>query len=290
MQARLPRVCPWHLLVLMAAFGALAGAPAARAQDDRATEDSPFQRHSAQTPETSPTTPSPVVADGPIAFEADQVEYHDKDDTVVAIGSVVLRQAGRSLRADTVTWNRTSGKIFATGNIRTVDEDGNQLFTDRMELTDKIETGTMDNMLLALREGGRLAASSGTRMGNGDVVLTHASYSACEIEDNDGCPKQPSWRITAAQVVYQQDQKSVRFRGARMELFGIRLLVPLPGLLIATDGRAISGPLTPYLRLSSANGVEIRQPYYLRLGNNRDRLSVHQGAADDFGAVSRAHE
>ncbi|MET1374894.1 hypothetical protein ABUR95_16215, partial [Staphylococcus aureus] len=82
----------------------------------------------------------------------------------VASGSVVLRREGLSVRADNVTWNRDTGQIVATGNIRLVDEDGNQLFTDRVELTDELKTGAMENMLLALREGGRLAAASGRRI------------------------------------------------------------------------------------------------------------------------------
>ena len=65
------------------------------------------------------------------------------------------------MRADAVSWNRTTGQIVATGNIRFVDEDGNQLFTDRLELTDELKAGAMSNLLLAFREGGRLAAVEG---------------------------------------------------------------------------------------------------------------------------------
>jgi LPS-assembly protein len=256
---------PWHLLAAAAALSALVRPLAGHAQDAAV----PTQT----TPE--PATPEPTAApagqaiEGPIAFEADEVEYDDKADTVTARGAVVLRREDQSVRADAVTWNRVSGQIVATGNIRLVDADGNQLFTDRVELTDELKTGAMENLLLALRAGGRLAAQSGKRLGNGDVVLTHASYTACEVEDTDGCPKKPTWRITAAQVVYQQDKKSVRFKGARLEIFGVRLM-PLPGLLVATDGRAISGPLIPDIRLSASNGVEISQAWYQRLADNHD--------------------
>ena len=52
-----------------------------------------------------------------------------------------------------------------------VDADGNQLFTETLELNDEFETGGMQNMLLALREGGRLAARSGERSEDGDDWL-----------------------------------------------------------------------------------------------------------------------
>lgn len=205
----------------------------------------------------------------PIGFEADGVSYDDNSETVTAFGNVVMRRGDQSVVADQLTWNRQTGKIEATGNIRMVDADGNQLFTDKIELTDEFKAGAMQNMLLALREGGRLAAASGERAADGTVVLSKAVYSACAVEDDQGCPRSPSWRITAERVIYDPDRRRVRFKGARLELFGARLL-PMPGLVVATDGRPISGLLIPDIRLSASNGVEFSESYYHRLSPNRD--------------------
>ncbi len=214
--------------------------------------------------------PAEAAANGkPVDFEADALAYSDDDDSVTASGNVVLRREGRSVRADKVTWSRKTGKIIATGNIRMLDADGNQLFTESLELNDEFETGAMQDMLLALREGGRLAARSGSRGTDGNVVLDHATYSACDVEDEQGCAKRPSWRVTASTVIYEPGTKTVRFRGARLELFGLRLL-PLPGLALATDGRAISGLLIPNFRLTPSNGMEISETWYQRLSSNRD--------------------
>ncbi|WP_374280902.1 LPS-assembly protein LptD [Novosphingobium sp.] len=207
--------------------------------------------------------------DQPIGFEADGVSYDDNSETVTAFGNVVMRRGDQSVVADQLTWNRQTGKIEATGNIRMVDADGNQLFTDKIELTDEFKAGAMQNMLLALREGGRLAAASGERAADGTVVLSKAVYSACAVEDDQGCPRSPSWRITAERVIYDPDRRRVRFKGARLELFGARLL-PMPGLVVATDGRPISGLLIPDIRLSASNGVEFSESYYHRLSPNRD--------------------
>jgi LPS-assembly protein len=233
----------------------------------------PAQAQVTAAPEESSIAPAqttPLPTQGPpIAFEADRVEYADGTESVTAAGNVVLRREGRSLKADSVTWSRKTGKITASGNVRLVDQDGNQLFVDKLDLTDEFETGSMENMLLALREGGRLAALSGERTAEGNILLDHAAYSACDVEDEHGCPKKPSWRVTSKKVVYEPATKTVRFRGARLELFGIRLM-PLPGLAIATDGRAVSGLLIPNFRFTPSNGLEISESYYQRLANNRD--------------------
>jgi LPS-assembly protein len=219
-----------------------------------------------------PPTPLEIKEGDTIGFEADGAAYDDNSDQVTVSGNVVLRRGQQSVRADKITWDRKSGQIVAEGNIRFVDQDGNQLFTDRLELTDELKAGAMQNMLYVLREGGRLAAQSGERGENGQVILKNAAYSACAVEDSQGCPRQPSWRLTAKRVAFDPDSKTVKFYGSRIELFGISLL-PLPTITLATDGRPISGLLIPDVQLSASNGVQISDTWYQRLGSNSD-LSV----------------
>lgn len=223
----------------------------------------------AQAQDAAAPSPAETAAEVPVGFAADGISYDDASDSVTVFGNVVMRRNSQSVRADKVVWNRKTGEVEATGNIRLVDADGNQLFADSVMLDDDLRAGAMQNMLLALREGGRLAAANGKRAPDGGLVLSNAVYSACAVEDNTGCPVKPSWRITAKRVTYDDTQKLIRFIGARLELFGARLL-PLPGLMLASDGRPISGFLIPDVRLSASNGVEFSQSYYKRLGNNRD--------------------
>ncbi|KPL66966.1 organic solvent tolerance protein [Erythrobacter sp. SG61-1L] len=206
-----------------------------------------------------------------VAFEANELSYDTDNDIVTASGNVIMRSGEQSVRADQVTWDRKANNIAASGNIRFVDGDGNVLYTDNLTLTDDLKVGAMQNMLLALREGGRLAASSGERAEDGTVVLSQAAYSACAVEDDNGCPRTPSWRIVAERVIYDPEANRVRFKGAMLEMFGARL-IPIPRLEVATDGRAISGLMIPNLRVSPSNGVEISQSYYHRLADNQDLL------------------
>ena len=246
---------------------ALFAAPAL-AQDQTAPD--PLLEH---PPSEVGTKPAPQgvkpATDNQVTFEATGANYDDKANTVTVFGNVILRRGDQSVRADELTWNRGTGEIVATGNIRFVDADGNQLFTERLELTDEFKAGAMENMLYVLREGGRLAARRGTRGENGQVVLSDAAYSACAVETSDGCPHQPSWRITARRVVFDPDKKTVKFYGSRIELFGMQLL-PLPPITIATDGRPISGLLIPDIQLNASNGVQLSDTWYQRLGSSGD--------------------
>ena len=210
-----------------------------------------------------------------IAFEADTLEYESDADIVLARGNVVLREGDRSVRADEVRWDRAAGRIDASGDVRYVDADGNQLFASQLELTDTFETGALEDLLLVLREGGRLAAERGERVDDGRISLVRGAYSGCPVTTEEGCPKDPSWKITAERVVYDPDANRVRFENGFFSLFGQRI-VPLPTLELRTDGGASSGFLVPSLRISGSNGGEVSGSYYWRLDENRDlQLGAH---------------
>ncbi|WP_366557169.1 LPS assembly protein LptD [Novosphingobium sp. PASSN1] len=224
-----------------------------------------------------------------IRFQADRVSYASDAETVTATGNVVLRREEQTVRADVVTWNRKSGLIEASGNIRFVDDAGNVLYTDKVELTDALKAGAVEDLLLVLRQGGRLAARSGTRDGNGDMILRDAAFSGCAVEGEDGCAKRPSWEVTAARVTYDAKDQRVRYKGALLRVFGLPIL-PLPGLAHTSDFRAESGLLIPDFRFSAANGAQISDTYYWRLASNKDLAltgSVFTGALPMISARYR---
>lgn len=207
--------------------------------------------------------------DDVVRFEADAVRYDSNAELVTAKGNVVLRHEDQTVRADDVTWDRNTGKILASGNIRFVDVDGNVVYTDQVELTDEFKAGAMEDLLVVLRTGGRLAAERGSRDENGNMTLETAAYSGCAVEDGKGCAKNPSWEITAARVYFDAKEKRVKYKGATLRMFGIPVL-PLPGLGHTSDFRAETGLLIPDFRLGASNGAEISETWYWRIADNRD--------------------
>src|SRR3546814_6561556 len=101
-----------------------------------------------------------------------------------------------------------------------------------------------------------LAAVKGTRFDNGNIELENAAYTPCPVEDDEGCPKNPSWQIRAVKVMYDRVENKVRYKGARVEIFGLPL-IPLPGLSHTINNEASSGILVPEIRLDRSNGFEI---------------------------------
>jgi LPS-assembly protein len=238
-------------------FALVAGIAEAQDLQDRAV-----------TPPAPSSAVPPPTADDQVQFSANGLEYDYNADIVTATGDVRMFRQGQRLRAERVVWNRKTGQVTANGNVAITNPEGDIAYGDTIELTDSLRDGVVHNMLVVLDQGGRLAATEGTRHDDGSISLKHAAYTACSVTDSDSCPKEPSWKITALKVVYRPDRERVYYTGARIHVFGFAS-VPLPRFSHPVGDGNASGLLSPNIRLNGVNGLEIVTPYYFDLAPNR---------------------
>ncbi len=184
----------------------------------------------ASAQEASP--PAQAEAEPQIEFSADEVTYDTKADVVAAQGQVRMDRDGNYLAADRVSWDRKSGRVIAEGNIVIVNPEGDKLIGERVDLTDTLRDGTVENLLLVLESGGRIAAVRGSRSET-QTELVNAVYSACPVTTDTGCPKNPSWKISAARIVQDRTTGRIRFSGGRLTILGVTLpLLPVFALVV----------------------------------------------------------
>lgn len=220
------------------------------------------------SPALAQPAPAMVTPDPVIEFSADQVVYDSGAEMMVASGRVRMTRDGDSLAADEVRWNRRTGEVVASGNVVLISAQGDKIVSDTATITDSLRDGTVENLLVVLENGGRIAASRATRSGN-VTRLDNAVYSPCPVTSARGCPKQPSWAIVAARVIDDPAARRIRFEGGRLRLFGVELPL-LPVFAIAQGGGGASGWLIPDLSYSTKNGVEVAVPYHWQFAPNRD--------------------
>jgi len=211
---------------------------------------------------------APAAQTTTIEFSADGVTYDSDADIVTASGAVRMSREGNYLAADQVVWNRKTGEVRAQGSVVMVTPQGDKLIGEDVVLTDTLRDGTVHNLLVVLDSGGRIAAAQGIR--KGDVTtLENAIYSPCPVATPSGCPRRPSWSITAAQVINDPAHQRVQFRGGRLQLFGINLpLLPVFSVGTSTDGT--TGVLVPDISYSTKKGFEVAVPYHWQISPNRD--------------------
>lgn len=252
----------WFLTALPCAL--LSAAPAL-AQEARPAGD---DGSAAATPDVAVVL-APADAERRVRFAADRIEYDSEADVVTASGDVRMESEGNRLAAERVIWTRATGEVRAEGAVSVADPQGDVVYGENVVLADTLRDGAVENLLLVLESGGRLAADRATRE-DGVTTLFRANYSACPVVDEDGCPRSPTWNITAVRVVVDPVANRIRYRGAALRLFGVPI-VALPGFSHPAGGEGGgSGLLVPDLRVSRSNGVEVALPYYKKLAPNRD--------------------
>ena len=254
-----PRLACWTALPLL-----LAWASAAQSAETAAALVQ-------EVPSPAAAAPAPVAVGADVVdFSADRVSYDDNSDLVVAEGRVRMNREGYYLASDRIEWNQRSGEVVAIGNVVVLSPEGDRIVSERVVLDDSLRDGTVENLLVVLDSGGRLAAQRATRT-DGTLQLEQAIYSPCPTTGPTGCPRKPSWSITAARVTRDPVRGRLRFEGGRLNLLGLTLpLLPVFSVSDGSNDQAASGILMPNFSLSNSNGVEINVPYYLRLADNRD--------------------
>lgn len=222
----------------------------------------------AQAPVTVTPPAEPDDQTQIVEFSADQVTYDSDADVVTATGEVRMVREGNYLAANEVVWDRKSGQVTAKGDVVLMTPEGDQLIGQDVVLTDTLREGTISNLLVVLETGGRIAATRGTRTGD-ITTLENAIYSPCPVTTATGCPKRPSWAITAAKVIDDPVHQRIRFVGGHLQLFGVTLpLLPIFNISRGTGGA--TGWLVPDFSISTRKGFELAVPYHWQISPNRD--------------------
>ena len=262
---------PVMILALMAAAPGMAQSesppsPPAPALGPDAQPD--FQDRRTEEEAKAIAAPAPPASADEISFEADRIDYNNDTEVVTASGNVRVARQDAQLSADQVEWDRNAGTVIARGDVMLVNERGDRAFADEMDVTESLRDGVIANLLIVTNSENRLAAVRAER--KGDIyVLDRAAFTPCAVEDEHGCPKEPTWQIQADRVTLDDARQIVRYDNARVKLFGMAL-IPLPGLRHSIGEDGSSGLLVPDVGYDRRNGFQYSQPYYWRLARNRD--------------------
>ncbi len=214
-----------------------------------------------------PAQPDPATR---ILFEADSVSRATETSPIVAEGNVRAFFGERYLKADRLTYDETTDIVIAEGNVSITDENRRTVFAGRVELTGDMRDGVAENFSALLEENARLAAASAVREQDSRTQLRKAVYTACDVCDDEGEGKTPTWRIKALKVTRDEERKVVRFTHAFLELKGVPVLYA--PFLQAPDPSVErqSGFLTPLIGASSRLGFNLELPYYLAISDHQD--------------------
>ncbi|MEL7228442.1 MAG: LPS-assembly protein LptD [Pseudomonadota bacterium] len=228
-------------------------------------------------PEISNLTPSMALAqslpqtnpNAQLLLKADRLIYDNDNQKVTAQGSVQLDYNGYQVVADEVSYNQSTNKVRATGNVEILEPNGNRIYADEIDLSDDFSAGFVNALRVETLDNTRFAAESAERFADQKTVFRHGVYTACE-PCRERPDKAPLWQIKAQQVILDGKTKTISYRQARFELFGIPIAyVPY---FTHADGsvKRKTGILTPTIGYKSDLGFWYRQPYFIKTGETHD--------------------
>lgn len=216
-----------------------------------------------------------------VLFEADTVTRDSDDGPIIAEGDIRAYFGERYMRADRLIYYPETDVVIAEGNVSITDANMETLFAGRVTLSGDMRDGIIENFSALLQDNARLAADNAVQEQGARTRLSKAVYTACNVCNDEGEAKTPTWRIKSLRVTRDLERRVVRFHHAFLELKGVPILYTpyLQGPDPSVERQ--SGFLTPRVGASSRLGFNLELPYYLALSNHQDATFFPKYTAED---------
>jgi LPS-assembly protein len=220
---------------------------------------------------TARITPPPKDGPHPTFVSGDHIRSEGGNQVTVE-GDAELRQTGKILKADRITYFQDQDEVDAEGKVR-LTSDGNLVSGPKMRRKMDAATGFFDQPDYILRSepqpGQALNATTGyghaERLefaGEDRYRMKKATYTTCT-------PDNPAWYTQSDDLFLDYTRLVGEGKNGKVVFMGVPILYS-PMLDFSLSNARKSGLLTPTLGTSSTSGLDISLPYYWNIAPNMD--------------------
>lgn len=210
-----------------------------------------------------------VKKNSPLLLEADELIYDHDNAEVAAVGSVKIDYGGTKIVAHRVVYKQRSGRLLAIGNVEIIQPDGTKVYADEIDITDDFADGFVNALRIVTPDKTYFAAESGERS-NGDLTtFNNGVYTACE-PCRENPDKAPIWQIKARKIIWNGQEKTVRFEDATFEFFGHPIAYAPVFTTADPTVKRKTGFLRPDVSYAQERGFGLTIPYFMALAPNYD--------------------
>ncbi|WP_196258900.1 LPS-assembly protein LptD [Pelagibacterium limicola] len=175
----------------------------------------------------------PTEVAGRLSLEADVMVFDQRSDAVIAEGNVGIRYAGFRVTADRAIYYQRSGRVELVGNVAFIDPLGHEYIAERVELEDGFRRGFLEALTVAQPDGTWLSAAETSFDQGVERIYIDGTYAPCgSCVDENG--NTIGWKVRAARVVTDEQERVVYFEQPSLELLGVSVL-HLPWLTMPMD-------------------------------------------------------
>lgn len=206
----------------------------------------------------------------PVDMAAESLTHNNNTQQVFAEGNVeLINEDGRVLKADQIVYDLQEETAFAYGNVSYLDSNGDVHFAEEMELSGDFRDGFVQGLRSQLSDGSRFTAETAVREAGRKTTMSKATYTPCKI-CKDGKKKKPLWQIRADKVVYDEEDRDVGYKNARLEILGVPIAyTPIFSHPDPKRGQK-SGFLRPKGGWTSDLGGFVKGSYYWGISPDKD--------------------
>lgn len=136
-----------------------------------------------------------LKSESPVDITADNLSYDKSINTYFATGNVILVQDTVTLMADTAMLNMNAGVATAMGNVRIIDEGGNTLYGESLNMNIREKTAMLAKGRLFYKEENiHITGSVIRKTGPQTYDAKKVTYTTCDCEPDES----PAWSFYAS--------------------------------------------------------------------------------------------
>lgn len=116
-------------------------------------------------------------------MEADSIKSDRIKSTVSANGNVKFIRGKYKITADTITYDKENRKIYLENRAKLIDNENNNIFANKAELSDDIKTGNFSNAGIILNSGLSIVSPNIIKNDDSNYISYNSDYYFCPNED-----------------------------------------------------------------------------------------------------------
>lgn len=217
------------------------------------------------------TTSQQQLTPNMLSIKAKYLTYEATGNTYTAKERVHVTQpltltTHRELFADSITYNKHNNTVKAIGHVILKDATGTISYADSLEITDTLKDGIIESLRMITKNDERILSSKATRKDGITTQFYNASYTPCKVcTDENGF-----WQLNASEVEHDKHAQTIYYYNVTLTLGNIPIFyAPYFSHPDPTVKRK-SGLLFPSFGSGSETGLYISQPYYYVIDNTSD--------------------
>jgi LPS-assembly protein len=220
-----------------------------------------------------------LPADEPIQFSADNWSVDENDRTVLS-GNVELKIGDGDIIADEAVLDPNTHVVSARGDIEIHRRDDWVEFADSLIFDEDFQTGVATNYAgrytatdpTQAPQSATLAAANLIQRDANFAELNRAIFTTCELCDETGADKIPTWSIQADKIVRDEAKQSINYQNAIVRIKGVPVLyTPFFSHADPSVDRK-SGLLSPDFQHTDRRGLTYEQPVLWAISPYQDLI------------------